>query len=1165
MNRLLTFIGLFVFPAILSAQITSYTGSEAEKLLPIAKELAYSESSTMPIYIEFKEEAMPERSNVWSILKEKLSIHPATDIILLNSESDELGYFHERYIQSYMGYPIEMAWVNVHSMNGKVKSVNGSIVGMPKTEQSIQFNEQQSLNGALDHIGASVYKWEIKGEDKMLQHITDDPNATYFPHAEMVFMNSSLNINDPLQLCYKFNIYAVEPLGRFNYYISAKDGSVVYIENLIHTKDKQGVAATGYSGTVNIITDSVSNYYRLRESGRGRGIETYNLQNTTVTANAVDFIDSNNIWNAFSPAINKYATDAHFGAEKTYDYFAVIHNRNSIDNQGFKLVSYVHYGVNVFNAFWNGTYMTYGDGNATNTPLTTLDICGHEVAHGLTQQSSRLIYANESGALNESFSDIFGTAIESFTRPSNWNWLLGEETGTTIRSMSNPNRFGDPDTYDGLNWIDQNCIPSSSNDQCGVHTNSGVQNFWFYLLTQGGSGVNDIGNPYSVNGLGIIKAAKVAFRNNVIYLGRSSNYQEARFYGIKAAIDFFGACSPEVEEVTNAWHAVGVGKAYTPNVSADFVAIRDTSYCFTPVSVEFDSDGSNVLSFIWDFGDGNSSTQADPTHFYSNSGTYNVRLIANGGACGIDTVLKQAYININLNNSCSYFMGSDKFVTECSGNLYDDGGLNGDYSVNTNDTIVIEPSNADYVVLYFSDFDLQIGDQTFCNNDYLEVYDGSVNSAIIGKYCGNNLPPDSIVSSGERLTLIFNSNQFTGGKGFGANWQCKQATTPPIADFYSPLDTVCSAEVSFIDNSIGSVTSWYWDFGDRTSSTERNPTHTYENDGTYTVSLTASNSAGNNQIVKTNVVTVQRLVGPNTLSDTACIGGRVKLGANGNGTLQWFDQAAGGELMFQGDTVRINNLQSDTAFYVQYFQRPSAISGPFTIPGNGYFSDSSEAIYFDVYEPMILESVILNSNRTASRRIDLRNAAGEIIQSKIMPVSGVPQQVQIGFVIYPGTNYSLSIGSTNPSLYINSTGASYPYTFGSLMDLTGSSMGPNAYPFFYYWTVRPLTCYSSRSYAEGKVDTTCVITSIKESNAEINSISIYPNPSKNSFFLSDISSLNDPILAIYSIEGRLIKEERLQLSDANSKAFGQDLPASIYMVRIQDGDQLVQFKWVKTQ
>src|SRR6185295_8143413 len=136
--------------------------------------------------------------------------------------------------------------------------------------------------------------------------------------------------------------------------------------------------------------------------------------------------------------------------EKTYDYYLNKYGRNSIDNAGFALISLVHFSLNYNNAFWDGYEMVYGDGNASdgNKPLTALDVCGHEISHGLTSFTSGLVYSNESGALNEGFSDIMGTAIEFYARPAKADWLLGSDF-FTIRSISNPNSYGQPDTYKG--------------------------------------------------------------------------------------------------------------------------------------------------------------------------------------------------------------------------------------------------------------------------------------------------------------------------------------------------------------------------------------------------------------------------------------------------------------------------------------------------------------------------------------------------------------------------------------------------------------------------------------------------------------------------------------------------------------------------------------------
>jgi len=212
--------------------------------------------------------------------------------------------------------------------------------------------------------------------------------------------------------------------------------------------------------------------------------------------------------------------------------------------------------------------MTYGDGSGTYFDiLTSIDVAGHEIGHAVCSSTSNLAYQKESGAMNEAFSDIWGACIEYFAAPNKQRWLIGEDIERraghlSLRSMSNPKTELQPDTYGGTYWKTVSCTPTSTNDYCGVHTNSGVLNHWFYILTEGKTGTNDIGSSYSVTGIGIDKAAKIAFRTESVYLTANSTYANARTYGIQAATDLYGANSAEVIATTNAFYAVGVGAAY---------------------------------------------------------------------------------------------------------------------------------------------------------------------------------------------------------------------------------------------------------------------------------------------------------------------------------------------------------------------------------------------------------------------------------------------------------------------------------------------------------------------------------------------------------------------------------------------------------------------------
>ncbi|MBL7728994.1 MAG: M4 family metallopeptidase, partial [Dinghuibacter sp.] len=477
----------------------------------------------------------------------------------VQSETDRIGQTHHRYQQIHQGIKVENAVLLVHVQNNKIQSQNGRWVkdfpsALPTTPL---VNATQAVEKAMQYSGARTFKWQMPEEEAFLKREQQNPNATFYPRAELVYYCGEQDINPAaLKLAYKLDVYAHDPVGRSYIFVDAVTGALLGKRELIHEADANGTAVTGYSGTQTITADNTGAGFRLRETGRGNGINTYNLQKTTNYAAAVDFTDADNVWDNANANLDQYATDAHWGTEKTYDYFLLKHGRNSIDNAGMALNSYVHYGNSYFNAFWDGSRMTYGDGDAAhgNKPLTSLDVCGHEITHGITERTSALIYSYESGAMNEAFSDIFGTAIEAFARPGNTDWLIGGDF-FTIRSMSNPNAFNHPDTYQGTYWY------SGSGDNGGVHYNSGVLNFWFYLLVNGGSGTNDHGTPYNVTGIGMDKAAAIAYRLNTIYLTPTSEYYDARTFGIQAAQDLFPG-GDEVTQTMNAFAAVGL---YAPS------------------------------------------------------------------------------------------------------------------------------------------------------------------------------------------------------------------------------------------------------------------------------------------------------------------------------------------------------------------------------------------------------------------------------------------------------------------------------------------------------------------------------------------------------------------------------------------------------------------------
>lgn len=676
---------------------------------------------------------------------------------------------HIRYQHYYGGIEVLGSQLVAHNENGLLHAVNGRLY-YPRSGQTI-LDAEQALHKALSYVNAQKYSWEDPLEEQMLKIWKVDSTLTYFPKPQLVYAPKQLSFNTDPELCYRMEINAVEPLLRKEVYINAQTGEIWAEEDLLHQGDVQGTANTKYRGVQSITADSFAlNSYRLRESGRGGGIETYNMQKGTSYAAAVDFTDADNYWNNYNGNFDEVAGDAHFGAEKTYDYFLNTFNRNSYDGNGAKIRSYVHYSSNYANAFWNGSVMTYGDGNGTSvTPLTSIDVCGHEISHAVTTTSANLMYSYESGALNESFSDIFGNAIEYYADASQFSWRMGEDilsSGLGFRNMANPNEMGDPDTYEGAFWH------TAASDNGGVHTNSGVQNFWFYLLSTGGSGTNDIGDYYVVDSMGIYTAEAIAYRNLTVYLTRTSDYEEARYFAIRSAADLFGECSPQVIATTNAWYAVGVGPEYDSSlVIADFFA--DTAYCYASESVMFSNRSSNAVAFSWSFGDGNSSTASNPIHTYGNQGVYDVRLVAQGCYFGIlDTLERQAYITIDSTaDICKAYLMPYKAwdtVYNCSLFVYDHSGED-DYTgliVRDTLTVVYAPSDSAHITFY--DFAYE------ANYDSLYLFDGySPAAPLIGAYTGYNLPNNGnpITLGSGAITIIHFSDPYVEDRGFKAKIQ----------------------------------------------------------------------------------------------------------------------------------------------------------------------------------------------------------------------------------------------------------------------------------------------------------------------------------------------------------------------------------------------------------
>lgn len=746
-------------------------GRQAHERIPGTIELRFQASTALPTFVKFQLGQQPEAIGIHQFLQNHLGMSDEHSLVLLSDEKDALGGQHYRFRQHYLGVAIaQSSWI-IHVKDGVITSANGQLFEVASAGKA-ELSESAALDKALEYVGAKRYMWASTPAEKQQKHHEDDVHAIDYPQGELVqFPVQQEGKAHQLKAAYLFDIYAREPLSRQELYVDAQTGEILRSINNIHVIDAHGTAETAYSGTQDIVADSLDvDSFRLHDYSRGNGVITLNANTNFDFNNLTDFYDDDNHWDNANPALDQYAGDAHWGAEVTYDYFLNTFNRNSMDDNGFELRSIIHYGSNFVNAFFDGQNMVYGDAGGGFTPLVSVDIVAHEAAHGLTRFTADLVYQDQSGALNESFSDIFGTCIEAYAKPNAFNWEIGEQIGQALRSMSNPKQYGDPDTYLGINWF------TGTQDNGGVHINSGVQNKWFYLLTEGGTGTNDNGDTYSVNGIGLDAAARIAYRNLTVYLTEDSEYNDARFFAIQAALDLFGPCSSEVEATVNAWYAVGVGEPYVDGVSSDFDGGLVKS-CTAPLEVEFLNLSSNATQFTWNFGDGTVTTSQLPTHTYQNYGTYTVSLTADGSTCGTDTKTLVDYVVVDSLDTCVVYMnlGPSPMQDRCIGQVYDIGGPNGTQPGSFFSQITIDPPGADSIRIRFPYFNIEDG-QGNCAVDYIEVFDGiNAGAPLVGRYCNTTGNPGTLVLTSGAAFMRQVSSTDTEDADFKMEWACLPA------------------------------------------------------------------------------------------------------------------------------------------------------------------------------------------------------------------------------------------------------------------------------------------------------------------------------------------------------------------------------------------------------
>ncbi|MGG5208027.1 M4 family metallopeptidase [Chryseobacterium sp. MIQD13] len=488
----------------------------------------------------------------------------------LKQNKDELGIKHSVYEHYYKGVKVMDDMVLVHEKNGNVTYVNGEII----TDIDLSPKQQPTSNRIR-----SIILSDLKAQGKVTISNIEEVISKVNNGRKAVMYHTS-----------KVEALSMKPLKAYTYYIDNVSGAVVKKISRVHDADTPSTSTTYYKGNQPVTVDSYNGQFRLKDNARNiHTMNGTNLDVDTINGGIINVEEYINPVADYTDANTKPPVEVHWGMKTAYDYYIARHNRNSYDGNGAKIDNYYNFdfggltgGANAAaldTPLYGGIVcMLYGNGTLFGglltlmNPVVGIDVAGHEYSHLIIGRNGLggLNYESESGAINESIADMLGTAIE-FYSGSSPNWTIGEGIPTAsflnpspspyMRSMSDPNNVNpgpQPDTYNGTYWANT-ANPTADNDHGGVHTNSGVGNYWFYLLSEGGSGTNDIGNAFNVTGITIGKAEKIIYRALTNYMTPNTTYMDAYNFTKQAVTDLYGASSNEQQQNVKAWYAVGIG------------------------------------------------------------------------------------------------------------------------------------------------------------------------------------------------------------------------------------------------------------------------------------------------------------------------------------------------------------------------------------------------------------------------------------------------------------------------------------------------------------------------------------------------------------------------------------------------------------------------------
>jgi Zn-dependent metalloprotease len=488
---------------------------------------------------------------------------PQSEFLLKHSLSDNLGMTHLKYSQMYNGIEVWGKEVIVHlDAQSNVVSLNGSYESTPSTITDLNgnFDQTRAIEQATSDLQA---KDGIENLSPKFQKLFgyNGPVAKRIiwydeNHVPRLVWNVEVRSGIAKDWIYFIDANNGAVLNRYNTvcFDGAKTATALDLNGVNRTFGTYQIGSTYYMMDASQPMFDAANS-TIPDNPHG-AVVALDLRSMDITASAQVYyvLSSNNLWSDAS------SVSAHYNAMITYQYYLSTYNRKSIDDHNMTINSIVHVtenGKSMDNAFWNGSVMCYGDGNVSYKPLAGgLDVAAHEMTHGVTQYSANLEYQNQSGALNESWSDVFGALVDTL------NWTMGEliikdfnsfPTGA-LRDLKDPHNGGTPGS---ASWQPakmsefQQLSNDQNGDNGGVHINSGIPNHAFYV---------------AASSIGRNKAGQIWYRALTVYLTRTSQFIDARIATEKAATDLYGASSNELQAVKSAWDTVEVfeGGGTTP-------------------------------------------------------------------------------------------------------------------------------------------------------------------------------------------------------------------------------------------------------------------------------------------------------------------------------------------------------------------------------------------------------------------------------------------------------------------------------------------------------------------------------------------------------------------------------------------------------------------------